>query len=159
MDSQTPGWLREVRAVKANTALEKPHSIKWDPAVKRIGMVSLDLEELTPLHWVGIVAALVTAGVHLVLAFDTGGTYGALFLVAAAGFLFGVAAMLVGWRRRSLYLLGTLFTAGQIVWWYAANDVPPVSPAEGIDKAVQAVFVVVLAVLYYRESRNAEGLL
>jgi len=122
-------------------------------------MVSLDLERLTPLHWVGIVAALVTAGVHLVLAFDTGGTYGTLFLVATAGFLLGVAAILVGWRRRLLYLLGIPFTAGQIGWWYAANDVPPISTAEGIDKAAQAVFVVVLVVLYYSESRDAEGLL
>jgi len=122
-------------------------------------MVSLDLESLTPLHWVGILAALITAGVHLVLAFDTGGTFGALFLVATAGFLLGIAAILVGWRRRLLYLLGMPFTAGQIVWWYAANEVPPVSTAEGIDKVAQVVFVAVLAVLYYRESRDTEGLL
>jgi hypothetical protein len=121
-------------------------------------MVSLDLESLTPLHWVGIVAALVTAGVHLVLAFDTGGTFGALFLVATAGFLLGIAAVLAGWRRRLLYLLGVPFTGGQVVWWYAANQPPPVPAAEAVDKVAQVVFIAVLALLYYRESRDAKGL-
>ncbi|MEF8812869.1 MAG: hypothetical protein V5A55_03510 [Halovenus sp.] len=121
-------------------------------------MVSLEPESLTPLHWVGIAAALVTAGVHLVLAFDTGGTFGALFLVATAGFLLGIAAVLVGWRRRLLYLLGLPFTGGQVVWWYAANQPPPISTAEVVDKVAQVAFIVVLAILYYRESRNAEGL-
>lgn len=122
-------------------------------------MATLDLDALTPLHWAGIAAALVTAGIHLFLAADIGGTFGALFTVAAAGFLLGIVAILVGVRRRLFYLLGIPFTAGQLVWWYVANQ-PSIPPPtiELVDKVAQGVFIVVLAVLYYRESQNAEGL-
>lgn len=114
--------------------------------------MSLDLESLGVLHWIGIAAALVTAAVHLVLGVRIGGGFGISFLIATVGFLAGIAAILVGYRRRLIYLLGIPFTAGQIVLWLALNQpIPPISTNEIIDKVAQVVLVAVLAVLYARE--------
>ncbi|WP_418285110.1 DUF7475 family protein [Halorubrum sp. DTA46] len=109
------------------------------------------VESLTALHWVGIAAAAVTGAVHLYLGVQIGGTFGTAFLVATAGFAAGIAAVVLDYRRTVVYLLGIPFTAGQIVMWYAFNDVPPVPPIEIADKAAQIVLVVVLAALFRRE--------
>lgn len=113
---------------------------------------TLDLESLTTLHWIAIGAALVTASIHLVLGIRIGGFFGQMFLLATAGFLIGIVAVLVGWRRRLVYLLGIPFTAGQIVWWFFANDVPPIEPTHAVDKAAQVLFIATLVVLYRREA-------
>lgn len=114
--------------------------------------MTLELESLTPLHWVGIAAALVTAAVHLVLGLAIGGGFGVVFLLATVGFLAGIVAVLVGWRRRLIYLLGIPFTAGQIALWFLLNEVPPIEPSHAVDKVAQIVLVVVLVVLYRRGS-------
>ena len=113
----------------------------------------LALESLTGLHWIGIVAALVTAAVHLGLGVDIfPGTFGILFLFASAGYLVGIVAILLDFHRRFIYLLGIPFTAGQIVLWFALNQpIPPISAVEAIDKIAQSVLVVVLVELYRRE--------
>ncbi|MUW14770.1 hypothetical protein GJ633_08885 [Halorubrum sp. CBA1125] len=113
---------------------------------------TLDLGSLTPLHWVGIAAAAVSGGIHLFLGIQVGGTFGTAFLVATAGFALGIAAVLVGYRRRLVYLLGIPFTGGQIVMWYAFNDVPPVPPTQAVDKLAQVLLIVVLAALLRREA-------
>lgn len=112
---------------------------------------SLELASLTPLHWIAIVAALVTAGVHLVLGLSIGGVFGVLFLVATVGFVGGIVAVLLGWRRRLVYGLGIPYTIGQIVLWYVLNDVPPIPPSHAVDKIAQLVLVVALVVLLLRE--------
>ena len=114
--------------------------------------LALETESLTPLHWLAIAAALVTATVHLVLGVSAGGTFGVLFLIATVGFLAGVGAVLVGWRRRLIYLLGIPYTAGQIVLWYLLNDVPPIPTSHAIDKIAQVVLIAALVVLYRREA-------
>lgn len=113
--------------------------------------IALDLDSLTPLHWLAIAAALVTAGVHLALGITIGGFFGTLFFVATVGFLAGIAAVLVGWRRRLVYLLGIAYTGGQIVLWYLLNDVPPVPTSHAVDKIAQLVLITALVVLYRRE--------
>lgn len=109
---------------------------------------------LTTLHWVGIVAAVTTAAVHLVLGVqDLFGGFGTLFLISTVGFLAGIAAVVVGYRRRLVYLLGLPFTAGQIVLWFALNQpIPPISTVELVDKLAQMVLVVVLVVLLMSET-------
>lgn len=106
---------------------------------------------LTALHWIGIAAAAVTGVVHLYLGVQIGGTFGTAFLVATVGFAAGIAAILFDYRRTLVYLLGIPFTAGQVVMWYAFNDVPPIPTSHAIDKAAQVILVVVLAVLLSRE--------
>lgn len=113
---------------------------------------SLRTESLTTLHWIGVALAVVTGVIHLYLGvgFITS-PLGWGFLVAGVGFLGGVAALLVDYRRRLLYLLGVPFTAGQIVGWYVVNA-PDFSALGYFDKVVQVVLIVVLVVLYRRET-------
>jgi hypothetical protein len=121
-------------------------------ATRSASTLSLRIDSLTPLHWIGVVLALVTGVIHLVLgvAFVTE-PLGWAFLVAGVGYLGGVAAVLVDYRRRLMYLLGIPFTAGQIVAWYVVNA-PDFSPLGVGDKLVQVALIGALAVLYVRSS-------
>ena len=119
----------------------------------------IDVESLTPLHWIGILAATVTGIVHAVLAVQVGGALGASFIAATLGFGAGVTAIIAGYRRRLTYALGIPFTAGQIVLWYVINfaNGPYSFPGDvgtfgAADKVAQVVLIAVLAVLLYRES-------
>ena len=114
--------------------------------------LELDTESLGPLHWLVIVTALVSAGVHLYLGLqDLGGFFGTSFLVATAGFVAGVVAILVDYRRRLVYLLGIPYTATQVVLWFALNQpIPPISVAEVVDKTAQVLLVAGLVILYRR---------
>ena len=110
---------------------------------------------LTWLHWLAGALALVSGVVHLVLGvmFLPQGTAIA-FLLAGVGFLGGLVLALVDYRRRLLYLVGVVFVAAQIVAYYFINylNQPAFSAIEVIDKVAQVVLVVVLLVLYRRES-------
>ena len=113
---------------------------------------SLQTESLTPLHWVAILLAVVTGSIHL---FPGVGfiaePLGWSFLGAALGFFAGVVAVLLDYRRQLVYVLGIPFTAGQIVLWYVVNA-PDFSPLGIGDKIVQVALVVVIAILYTRET-------
>ncbi|QZY00790.1 DUF7475 family protein [Halobaculum rubrum] len=115
--------------------------------------LALHTETMTGLHWLGIALAAITGVIHLWLAYAFSSETGmaVAFLIAGVGFLGGVAAVLFDYRRHLFYVLGIPFTAGQIPLWYVANA--PDFGATGIaDKVVQVVLVVVLVVLYRRES-------
>lgn len=113
----------------------------------------LDVATLTWVHYAGILLALVTAAIHFWLGVqDITGAFGSSFLGATAGFLIGIAAVLVGYRRRLVYLLGIPFVGGQIVLWFAFNQpIPPISTIEIVDKVTQFLLIAVLFYLY-RES-------
>lgn len=113
---------------------------------------NIDVDALTPVHWIGIAAAVVTGGYHLVTGVQIGGVFGVSFLFASAGFALGIAAIVVDYRPRLVYLLGIPFTAGQIVLWYLLNDVPPIPTGHAIDKSAQVVLIVILVVLLRRET-------
>lgn len=114
------------------------------------------LDSLTPLHWLGIAMALVSALVHLVLGVEFFPHYmGVLFLLATGGFVGAVVLVLVGYRRTLVYLVGVPFTLVQIVGWYVVNQPASLSAlgaADVIDKVAQLVLIAVLIVLYRRES-------
>lgn len=113
---------------------------------------TLRTESLSSLHWLGIALAVVTGVIHLYLgALFITSPMGWSFLAAGVGFLGGVAAVLVDYRRRLLYLLGVPFTAGQIVAWYVVNA-PDFSALGYLDKVVQIALIVVLVVLYRQEA-------
>lgn len=115
----------------------------------------LETASLTPLHWVAISLAIVTGVVHLVLGVGFLPHWmGIAFVLAAGGFFGAVVLVLVGYRRRLLYLVGIPYTGVQIVLWYALNrpaSVADVSAVEAIDKIAQVALIVALIVLY-RES-------
>lgn len=113
---------------------------------------SIRTESLTPLHWVGVVLAVVTGVIHLFLGINfITQPIGWSFLGATLGFFAGVAAVLLDFRRRLVYVLGIPFTAGQIVLWYVVNS-PDFSPLGIGDKVVQVALIVVITVLYTRGS-------
>lgn len=118
------------------------------------GTDRLALESLTPLHWIAVALALVSAIVHLVLGVGFLPHWmGGAFLVATAGFLVGAGLVLVDVGRRLVYLLGIPFTGAQIALWYVVNEpdsLAAISSAEAIDKVAQILLVIALVVLYRR---------
>ena len=110
---------------------------------------------MTPLHWIASAAAIVSAIVHLVL----GITFlphwmGILFVLSTGGFVGAVVLVLVGYRRRLLYLIGIPFTGSQIVFWYVVNQpttLGAISGPEFVDKLAQIVLLVALVVLLQRD--------
>lgn len=114
----------------------------------------VDTTGLTWLHWLAGALALVSGVIHLALGvmFFPQGTAIA-FLFAGAGFIGGLILGLVNYRRRLLYLVGTVFVALQIVAFYFVNylNQPAFSPIEVTDKVAQVVLIAVLIVLYRGE--------
>lgn len=114
---------------------------------------SLELGTLTPLHWIAIVAAVVTGLIHLLLGILIfPGSFGIAFILASIGFGIGILAVLINYHRKMIYLLGIPFTGGQIVLWYVFNQpIPPVSAPEVVDKLTQLILILALILLYRRE--------
>jgi len=119
---------------------------------------AVDIGSLNALHWVGIVAALVTAAVHLRL--GVGGLPLPLrisFLLAGLGFIGAIVLVLLDYRRRTVYAVGIPFTLVQIVLWYALNFAGGTKsfPADvgtlgAVDKVAQVVLIAVLVALLRR---------
>ncbi|PSP57902.1 hypothetical protein BRC72_08120 [Halobacteriales archaeon QH_7_66_36] len=117
--------------------------------------IAVDVASLSGLHWVGIVAAVVTGVIHLRLGvgFAPSGL-GISFLLAGLGFFGAVGLVLFDYRRRTVYAAGVPFTIVQIVLWYALNFAggPKSFPADvgtlgWVDKIAQVALVVVLVAL------------
>ena len=122
--------------------------------------LSLQMGSLGPLHWIGIVGALASAGIHLLLGvrFLPSGL-GISFILAGIGFVGAVVLVLLDVRRRAVYALGIPFTFGQIVLWYLINftggskSFPgDVGTLGAIDKIAQVVLIAVLVILLWNES-------
>lgn len=121
------------------------------------GLVELD--GLGPLHYVGMVAALVTGLVHLQLGIGfISSPLGLSFLFAGIVFVLAVLAIAVDYRRKLLYQLGIPFTIGQIVLWYLLNFAggsksfpADVGTLGVIDKVAQVLLVIVLGLLLRQE--------
>ncbi|WP_227132691.1 DUF7475 family protein [Halorubellus salinus] len=118
----------------------------------------IDTTTLSPLHYVGVVLAVVSGAIHLWLgvAFAPSGL-GLSFLFAGIVFLAAAGAVLVDYRRSTLYRLGVPFVAGQIVLWYVFNFVggdksfpADVGTLGALDKVAQVLLVVVLVALIQR---------
>lgn len=120
----------------------------------------LRTDSLGGLHWVGIVAALVTAAIHLLLGVRpvVGGEQltglQISFVLAGLGFLGAVVLVLIDYRRRTVYAVGIPFTLVQVLLWYVSNFAagPYSFPGDvgslgAVDKVAQIVLVIVLALL------------
>lgn len=119
---------------------------------------TIDTGPLNGLHWVGIVAALVSAAVHLLLGVRMfPSPMGISFVLAGLGFVGGVGLLAIDYRRRTVYAVGIAFTLVQIVLWYVVNFAGGTKsfPADvgtlgAVDKVAQVVLVAVLIVLSRR---------
>lgn len=115
----------------------------------------LDIGSLTPVHWAGIIAALVSAGIHLRLGVgNLPSGLGVSFLLAGLGFIVAVGLVAAGYRRRTVYALGVPFTLVQIVAWYWVNFAagPKAFPSDigtlgAVDKVAQLILLGVLVLL------------
>lgn len=123
---------------------------------------SIRTETLGGLHWLAIVLAAVSGAIHLFLGVSAffGSVIplplGISFLLAGLGFFGAIALVLVGWRRKLVYLAGIPFTAIQILLWYQFNyagtgrAITGAGPIEIADKVAQVVLILVLVDLYLR---------
>lgn len=119
------------------------------------GSLSIEAESLGGLAYVGIVAAIITAVIHLQLGVGfIDSPLGISFILAGLGFLGAVVLVFLNYRRRTVYAVGIPFTAIQIVMWYYINFATGDSafPADvgtlgAIDKVAQVVLIGVLVAL------------
>jgi hypothetical protein len=128
-------------------------------ATSEPGQPRLDTASLDSRHWIGILAALVSAAVHLLLGVRMSlsmspSAMSLSFVLAGVGFLGGIALVLFDIRRRAVYAAGIPFTLVQIVAWYYVNFAagPKSFPAEigtlgAVDKVAQVVLLAVLVAL------------
>jgi hypothetical protein len=121
--------------------------------------VALQTETLSGLHWAGILLAVVSGVVHLVLGVSFAPSpLGISFLLAGVAFLVAVTLVLLDVRRRQLYAVGVPFTAIQVVLWYYLNylagdkTLAQIGTVEIVDKVAQVALIAVLVVLYRRAS-------
>lgn len=119
---------------------------------------AVDIGSLNGLHWVGIVAALVSAAVHLFLGVSFAPSpLGISFVLAGLGFVGGVVLLVIDYRRRAVYAVGIAFTLVQIVLWYVVNFAGGAKSFPGdvgtigaVDKVAQVVLIAVLVALLRR---------
>lgn len=112
-------------------------------------------DSLGGLHWMGIAAALVSAGIHLRLGVGFAPSpLGISFILAGLGFLGAVVLVLFDYRRRTVYAIGIPFTLVQIIGWYYVNFVAgpksllaDVGTLGAIDKLAQVVLLAILVAL------------
>lgn len=120
-------------------------------------MGRFETASLTSVHWLAIGLAALSGAIHLLLsAIIPDPVLRASFLLAGVGFFGAIALVLVNYRRRWLYALGIPFTGAQIVLWYLVVDptLGTLGPLDVVDKLAQAILIVLLVVLYGRESRH-----
>jgi len=119
------------------------------------GGLSLDTESLNGLAYIGSIAAIVSAVIHLQLGVGfISSPLGISFVLAGLGFFGAVALVAVNYRRRLVYTVGIPFTAIQIVLWYVFNFAAggrafpaDVSTLGAVDKLAQVTLIVVLVML------------
>ncbi len=109
---------------------------------------SIALESLTALHRAAIALATASATVHLVLGIGfLPHRMGVAFLLATAGFLFGIVLAPVDYHRRLVYFAEIPFTGAQIAFRYLVNEpvaVGTLSVSEVVDEVAQGPLIVAL---------------
>lgn len=116
----------------------------------------LQPESLRGIHWIGILAAVITAAVHLLLGvrmLPSG--LGISFVLAGLGFLGAIGLVLIGYRRQTVYAIGVPFVLVQILLWFVINFVNGSKSFPGdigtlgaVDKIAQVVLLGVLVTLF-----------
>jgi len=126
-----------------------------DMATTEQSGLGLQVESLSGLHWIGILAALVSAAVHLLLGVRMAPSgMGISFILAGLGFLGAIVLILLDYRRRAVYAVGIPFVLVQIGLWLLVNFVNGSKSFPGdigtlgaVDKVAQVVLLGVLVAL------------
>lgn len=134
-----------------------PHPDEDMSTTETRGM-ALSIDTLDGLHWLGILSALVSAGIHFLLGvWFFPSILGISFILAGLGFVGAVVLVLVDFHRRAVYAVGIPFTLVQIVLWYWVNFVgmdksfpADIGTLDAVDKIAQVVLLAVLVVLLRR---------
>jgi succinate dehydrogenase/fumarate reductase cytochrome b subunit len=116
---------------------------------------ALRTASLGSLHLVGILAALTSAAIHLLLGVRLAPSgLGISFVLAGLGFVGAVVLVLLDHRRRTVYAVGIPFTLVQVALWYLVNFANGAKSFPGdvgalgaVDKVAQVVLLVVLVAL------------
>lgn len=113
---------------------------------------SIETGSLTRTHWLAVLLALVTGGIHVYAGLVEGRIP---VLVAGVGFFGAVGLFLVDYRRSLLYVLGIVYTAVQIPLWYVVKA-GEYTTLGYVDKSLQVVLIALL-VYFYWNTRSATG--
>ncbi len=105
--------------------------------------------------WIGVLAAVVSGAIHLLLGIGNAPSpLGISFLLAGIAFFVAAGFVVAGYRRRAVYGVGIPFTLVQIAAWYYANFAAgdksfpaDVGTLGAIDKIAQLLLIAVLVVL------------
>jgi hypothetical protein len=116
--------------------------------------VSVASFELRRVEWtaakaVTVVAAVLSAGIHLAIATTSGND---AFAVLGLGILLGFVVFFTELWMPVHYLVGAVYVGVTTVFWLVAGRPQPV--LGGLDKAVQAVLIVSLVYLVVVEMRE-----
>ena len=110
--------------------------------------------ELRRVEWtaakaVTVVAAVLSAGIHLAIATTSGND---AFAALGLGILLGFVVFFTDLWAPVLYLVGAVYVGATTVFWLVAGRPEPI--LGGLDKAVQAVLIVSLVYLMVVEMRE-----
>jgi hypothetical protein len=107
---------------------------------------------LTQLQWLAVALVVITGVIHVYAGIVEGRIPVALAGVGFAGVL---VLFFFDYRRRLLYLIGIPYTAVQIPLWIVAKSEYGI--IDYVDKAVQAVLILVLIYLYLNTPSEPTG--
>ena len=106
--------------------------------------------------YLAIVAALVSAAIHLWLApvlLSFAPTQAVLFVLAGLGWIGGIIVFLTRYWRRAFYLLAIGFALAQLIAFIVLNG--PLTTMSITAKAAEAVFVIIATYLYVNTQSGA----
>lgn len=108
---------------------------------------------LTTLDYIGIVLVILTGTIHLYEGIEDldEGIIGILFLLAGLGFFGALLLLYLGVNQPLLYGVGIIYTGIQFVGYFVLRWPDIYEPLGLFDKAVQALLILVLAVLYLQK--------
>ena len=108
--------------------------------------------EWTPARAALVIAALLTAGIHLALATTTGEN---VFAVLGLGLLIGFVIFLTDLWEPVLYLVGAIYVGVTTVVWVLAGMPQPLLGA--VDKVIQAVLFALFVYMLVGEMRTDDA--
>lgn len=103
----------------------------------------------SPVAYLAVLTALVSAAIHLFLApqvIEFSRTTGILFYLNGAGFLGGIALFFTRYWRRELYLVAVVYAGATIVAFFAMGG--QVNPVSITSKIAEAILVLSAGYLY-----------